>query len=91
MKKLTGSIEVTIWKGVRRTLTREMVESAARKIVREDHARPIKKYIVSVAGEDFPPKKLITEALGVTPDLFDAHAATRWMRALGYEVRDEGS
>jgi hypothetical protein len=68
-----------------------MVENAARKIQRENQDRRIKKYFVNVAGEDFPPKRLIASALDVTADLFDAAAAIRWLQAVGYEVHDKNS
>jgi len=69
MKELDGGVQATLQKGMQRTRTREMVENAARKIQRENQDRRIKKYFVNVAGEDFPPKRLIANALNVTADL----------------------
>jgi hypothetical protein len=92
MKELDRGIQVTLWKGMPRTLTREMVENAARQIVREGQKRRIVKYFVNIAGDDLPIKQLIGAALEVKPaDYFDANQAKRWLQKLGYAVRDKNS
>lgn len=79
---MATNIVVTVWKGRRMQLTREMLQRAARRATPD----PITKYVVSVAGKSFPPKQLIAEALGVGRQDFDARQACHWLRQLDYPV-----
>ncbi len=81
------SIEITV-SGEKMTLTQEEVERAAKEL----DPGPVRKYVVNVGPSGhrrpFPPKQLIAHALDRTPDFFNAHQATKWLRALDYEVKE---
>jgi hypothetical protein len=80
------SIRITV-SGEIRTLTRDEVEQAADEI---KEPAPVRKYVVNAgrARRPFPPKQLVARSLKRTPDYFNAHQATKWLRDLDYDVKE---
>jgi len=69
-------------RGKRYSLTRSKVEEAL------VHVTPgqVDKYFVTIAGKDYPPKQVLSLALGVAPSEFISTDATRILKKVGYEV-----
>jgi hypothetical protein len=64
------------------SLTRTKVEEAV------EHAAPgeVDTYFVTVGGKKYPPKQVLSLALGVSPSDFISTDATRTLMKLGFEI-----
>jgi len=72
-------------RGIRYTLSVDQILSSMRGVRPER----IKKYYVKIGSENYPPKQVISETLGISRISFTTMDAYDILRRLGFSVEEE--